>query len=108
MIVAIFLMLAPPAQHSNLGNQMVAARNKWQTCTAQNARKYALSTKEPAASVVEAAIGECSEDFRAVQTSVMAVFGPAETEETLKLLLDNWRPQLTAGVFRLRSAPRSR
>lgn len=82
----------------------IEARNQWQICTAQSMRKYALSTREPAASVVEAAIGECNADWIYVQSSLMAVFGPDGAEKTMKSLLDNWRPQLMAGVFRLRSA----
>ena len=111
MILGIFLMLAQPAQQPNIGDQMAAmgrAMDQWKICAATNARKYALATKEPAASVVEAAIGECSADLNAVRYSLMGFSSSDETDRTIKFLLDEWRPNLMAGVFRLRSAPRKK
>ena len=89
------------AQMAALGKAM----DKWKICAAQNTRHYALTTKEPAASVVEAAIGECSEDANAIRINMMGLFKPKEADEQLRFLLDHWRPKLMAGVFRLRPAP---
>lgn len=110
MIVAL-LVLAQAAQQPNIRDQMTAMgqeMDKWKICAATNARKYALNTDEPAASVVEAAIGECSAELSAVRNSVMGMSGPKEAENTVKFLVDEWRPRFIAGVFRLRSSPRKK
>ena len=76
----------------------------WKICAATNTRKYSLSTKEPAQTVIEAGMGECINEYQAVRLALFRVGSPpAEADDILKYMVDNIRPLLTAGVLRLRT-----
>jgi hypothetical protein len=78
------------------------ASAEWKACTERVAHKYAVVTSEPAASVVDAAIGECTEDFDKARAAVMGTLRRRDSEYLMRSLINEWRPQLMASVFRLR------
>jgi hypothetical protein len=86
------------------------AMDDWKICTAGVVRRYSLGTKEPAETVVDAAVGECADKYNAVGNILRAAEGgafmtPTAIDGVMKNLMDTWRPKLVAGVLRLRTKP---
>jgi hypothetical protein len=112
VILGAAILMAQAPTYSEIGPLMAAAgqaMDRWKVCAATATRKYALATTEPAATVVEAAIGECVGDYQAAATILRSGTGDALiTNDTansiLKTLIDTWRPQFLAAVLRLRTA----
>jgi hypothetical protein len=81
--------------------------DKWKICTAAQARQFALGSKEPAETVADAAIGACHDEFVAVKRQMAGadggkLFKPAEVDAMMVRLKSEWRPQLLAGVLKVR------
>ena len=109
LLFSAALRLAPGTNDPDVEAMRATGRamDTWKVCAATNTRRYALSTNEPAQTVVEAAIGECSSEYQAVRLALFRWgFSPAEADAQMRGLVDHTRPLLTAGVLRLRSARR--
>jgi hypothetical protein len=89
-------------------NHMKEASDAWKICTAKTVHNYALTTKEPAETVVNAAIGHCMADFDATR-NIMATadhgrfMTRSDIDDLMTKLTDGWRPKLLDGVFKLRA-----
>lgn len=80
------------------------AVDKWKVCSARATRQFALTTKEPAASVIDAALGQCAGDYGNVEKALAASdLGPEGAAEVLTTMKTNFRELLMAGVFSLRA-----
>jgi uncharacterized protein YqgV (UPF0045/DUF77 family) len=104
---AIFAAIAlVSAGQDNGGMSKVRdAMDAWKICGAEYVNRMALSTKEPAATIVDAAYGECRHLIRPIQQAMFDLgANVATTDETIEFLRTNFRETLLAGVLRLRSS----
>ncbi len=109
LLFSAALSLAPGTDDPDADAMRAVGRamDGWKVCVATNARRYALSTNEPAQTVIEAGIGECSTEYQAVRLALFrSGSSPAEADGILRYMVDNTRPLFTAGVLRLRSHQR--
>ena len=101
---AILLQAASPLSDESGGMAAVqVAMDAWKICAAKQVRHYATTTREPAQTVVDAAIGSCSDEFVSVRNTLFEIkLTVKQTEELLDNLVATYRPKLVAGVLNLR------
>lgn len=112
MILPLLLLMQNASEDSGKTAETFSAVGRamddWKICTAKSVRKYALGTKEPAETVVDAAIGECSENYNVVGRILRTADGggfmtTGDIDGIMDKLMTTWRPKLVAGVLRLRT-----